>query len=254
MALNVTSVVGKTSAAQASVMRGPLTHGLLGGGQLTHVPQWSPDELNAVAASMAGLIGPLNTHISDSPIPATIIGGINGDAANASLKSIRADTREVIDHITQSVGLLRTHRRHSAAPSVTRSPSSTPSKRSKLNATLPPTRSLAPACTSSKRHAKPTSPSYSSSWTLSTVCSRTFSSTYGIVPSSNHSAAYSPTPGSPTFSYPRPCPTRTPNATTHNPGSTDAPLKTLTVSSENASTPGFPPPTTTKKSSILREY
>ena len=109
MALNVTSVVGKTSAAQASVMRGPLTHGLLGGGQLTHVPQWSPDELNAVAASMAGLIGPLNTHISDSPIPATIIGGINGDAANASLKSIRADTREVIDHITQSVGLLRTH-------------------------------------------------------------------------------------------------------------------------------------------------
>ncbi|MDO4914838.1 alpha/beta hydrolase [Corynebacterium sp.] len=109
MALNATSTVNKTLAAQASVMRGPLTHGLPGGGPLTHVPQWSPDELNAVATSMAGLIGPLTTRIADSPIPATIIGGINGDAANASLKSINADTRAVIDHITQSVGLLRAH-------------------------------------------------------------------------------------------------------------------------------------------------
>lgn len=109
MALNATSTVNKTLAAQASVMRGPLTHGLLGGGPLTHVPQWSPDELNAVAASMAGLIGPLTSRISDSPIPANIIGGINGDAANASLKSINAETRAVIDHITQSVGLLRAH-------------------------------------------------------------------------------------------------------------------------------------------------
>lgn len=57
MALNPTSTVNKTSAAQASVMRGPLTHNLVGGDPLTHVPQWSPDELNAVAASMAGLIG-----------------------------------------------------------------------------------------------------------------------------------------------------------------------------------------------------
>ena len=109
MALNTAPTVNKTSAAQASVMRGPLTHGLLGGGPLTHVPQWSPDELNAVAASMAGLIGPLTSRISDSPIPANIIGGINGDAASASLKSINADTRAVIDHITQSVGLLRAH-------------------------------------------------------------------------------------------------------------------------------------------------
>lgn len=99
MTINITPTINNTSSAQTSVMRGPLTH----------VPGWSPDELNAIAATMAGLVEPLTARISDSTIPASIIGGINGDAANATLKSINTDTHAVIAHITQSVGLLRAH-------------------------------------------------------------------------------------------------------------------------------------------------
>ncbi|MEJ4113391.1 alpha/beta hydrolase [Corynebacterium kroppenstedtii] len=83
---------------------------------LTRAPQWNPHELDHIATTLSDLIPPMARSITTQPIHHTIIGGINGDAANAALKSINTHTHTVINQITQSTGLLRAHAAAVAGP------------------------------------------------------------------------------------------------------------------------------------------